>query len=58
MFDFRGRGKEVERERKRNIDQSPPAHSLTRDQTHNLGACPDQGWNPKTSGVWDNAPTN
>ena len=46
------------REKQRNIDQLPPIHSLTRDQTHNLGLCPDWELNLQPFGVWNNAPIN
>ena len=42
----------------RNIDWLPPVYTLTRDWTHNLGVCPDQGLNLQPLGVKDNAPTN
>ena len=64
-FRARGRGREGRRERERetlisgrNIDQLPPIYALTRDQTCNLGMCPDQGSNLQPSGVQDIAPTN
>ena len=41
----------------RNIDWLPPVSTLTGDQTHSLGMCPDQGSNPQPSDVWDNIPT-
>ena len=41
----------------RNIDQLPPVHTLTRDQTRNLGMCPDRELDPEPFGVWDEAPT-
>ena len=44
--------------RERNIDGMPPALALTEDQTHNLGMCRDQGWNPQTFGVRHGAPTH
>ena len=31
-------------------------HALTGDHTHNLGVCPDQGWNPQPSVVWGGTP--
>ena len=37
----------------RNIDQLLPSSALTRDQTHNLGFCPEQESNLQTFGVWD-----
>ena len=53
LIDFTGRGrvwgKEAEEhrcQRETNIDQLPLIHAPTRDQTHNLGTCPDQGSNP------------
>ena len=33
-----------------------PIHAPTRDQTHNLGMCPDQELNPPPFGVQDDAP--
>ena len=32
--------------------------SMYKDKTFNLGMCPDQGSNPQSFGVQDNAPTN
>ena len=51
LTDFRER----ERERERNIDCLPPAHTLTGDQTHSLGMCPDQELNQQPPGAWDEA---
>ena len=51
-------------EREREIDVGEKHWSLpticapTRDQTINLGMCPDQGSNPQYFGVWDDAPNN
>ena len=61
FIDFRKREKQGggEREtlmRERNIDQLPPIHTLTEDQTHNLGMCPDRGLNPQTFGAQGDAP--
>ena len=44
-----GGGGEGERERQtvmweRNINSLPPIGTPTKDQTHNLGMCPDQDW--------------
>ena len=53
-----GRG---ERERhwcERNMVQLSPVCTLTRDQTRNLGLCPDPGSNPKPFSVLDDASTN
>ena len=50
-----------ERERNtdvRNINQLPPVHAPTGNQTCNLGLCPDQRWNPQPFGVQDHTPTN
>ena len=48
-----------ERERiVRNIDWLLPIHTLTGDQTHNLGTCPDQESNLQPLGVRDDAPVN
>ena len=44
--------------RERNIDCLPSIRAPTRDRTHNLGMCPDWGWNPQTFGAQDNTPTN
>ena len=57
-----GRGRkegreEGRRERERIIDWLPPIGTLTKDQTCNLGTCPDQELNPWPFGVWDDAPT-
>ena len=55
--------REEGRERERNIDVRetviglPPVHAPTRNQTHNLGMCPDWESNPQPFGVWDDAPT-
>ena len=38
----------------RNINQLLPVRALTRDGTHNLDMCPDQGSNPQPFGVQDN----
>ena len=40
------------RERETWIDW-PLVHTPTRDRTHNLGMCPDQGLNPQSFGVRD-----
>ena len=47
-----------ERKEKGNIDQLLPIHTLTSDQTHNPGMCPDQEPNPQLVGEWDGTPTN
>ena len=44
--------------RERNIDQLPPIHSPTRDQTCNPGMCPDGELNPQSFDVQDDASTN
>ena len=44
--------------RERNIDQLPPALTPIRDQTWNLGKCPDQESNPQLFDAQDDAPTN
>ena len=41
-----------------NIDWLPPIRTPTRDQTCNLGICPDWDSNPQPFGVKDEAPTN
>ena len=49
---------EREEGREREKHQSVASHSAwTRNQTYNLGMCPDQESNPHTFGVWD-TPTN
>ena len=62
-----GEGGEKERERERerkksmgerNVDQLPPVCTLTRDRTHNLGMCPDQGSNLQPFGVQNDAPNS
>ena len=63
LIGFRERGRERERERERNIvarniNQLSPVHALTKDQTCNLGMCPDQGLNLQPFGQWDDAATN
>ena len=68
-FSMREEGGEREREKRRkrererdiivrNINWFLPIRSPTRDQTCNLGMCPDWESNPQTFGVWDDAPTN
>ena len=47
-----------QRERERNISRLPPVRAPTRDQTHNLGMCPDRVSNLQPFGVRDDAPTN
>lgn len=60
-------GVEEERKRKRrgggegdvrSTDRLPPIRAPTRDQSCNLGMCPDQEWRPKPFDVQDNTPTN
>ena len=63
FIDFRERKGERERERvtmmqERNIDPLLPVCTLARDQTLNLGMCPDQGSNLQPFGVWDSAATS
>ena len=59
FIDFRQRGGERERE-KYLYDKHRllPICTPTRNQTHNLGMCPDQESNPQSFGVWDHSPTN
>ena len=45
------------RERERNINRLHALCTLTRNGTHNLGMCSDQGLNLQPFGVWDDAPT-
>lgn len=53
------KGRESERERKRNIHQLPHINALIRDWTCNLGTCPHQKWARDPSVyVWDDAPAN
>ena len=54
----REEGKAREPMWQKNNIQLPPIHTLTRDQTHNLGMCPDWELNPQPSGLQDGAPTN
>ena len=61
LTDFRG--KKGERRRKtsmweKNIDQLPLLPAPTRDQTHNLGMCPEQESKLRPSGLWYKAPIN
>ena len=46
------------RKRERNINQLPPICTLIRNQTCNLGMCPDWGSSMQPFGPWDDAPTN
>ena len=39
------------------IDQVPPWHAPTGDQTHNLAVCPNPELNLYPFGVWDDAPS-
>ena len=55
---FRERGKGRSRERQTDIDQLLPICAPTRDQTCNLGMCPDQESNPQPLGAQDNTPTS
>ena len=48
--------RETEREKK-TLMGWPPAHARTRDQTHNLGMCPDWESNPQPFGARGNAST-
>ena len=58
MFtDFREEGGR-KRERERNINVREKHWSVTWDQTHNLGMCPDQKLNPWPFSLWNNTPTN
>ena len=59
MFtDFRERaGGERVREREKHRCKRE-THTPTRDQTHDLGMCPNWELNPQSFGVWDNALTN
>ena len=45
-------------EGERNINQVPPTCTLTGDQTHNLGAHPNQEQNAQPFGVGDDAPAH
>ena len=47
-----------EREIERDIHQLSPIHTLTGDQTCNLGVCPNRKPNPQPFGVWDDVPTH
>lgn len=61
FIDFieKGRGGREEGEgRERDIDQPPPIHTPTRDQTRNPGMCPEQASNTPPSGVRDAAPSD
>ena len=53
FIDLRERGRDRERERviDRNTDQLPPVYTPTVAQTHNVGVCPDWGWNPHPFGA-------
>ena len=42
----------------RNINQLPLVRTPAGDGTRNLGVCPDQEFNPRPFGLWDDAPTN
>ena len=57
LIDFRDKGQEGEREGnikvKRNIDWLPLLCVQTRDQTSNLGMCPNYESNPQPFGLWD-----
>ena len=58
LFTFRERGREGEREGNidvRNINWLPLAHTVTRDQTHSPGMCPDGESNQAPFSLWDNA---
>ena len=46
------------KEGERNIDWLPPVHGPTRDQTCNLGMCPDWETNLQPFDVWKDTPTN
>ena len=60
LIDFRDRER---RERERNTNERealtglPFIHSLTKDQTHNLGMCPGQNSNPQPLALQDDTPT-
>ena len=55
----REREGEGEREKcERNIDWLPSICNPTRDQTCNLGKCPDRESNLQPFGVWDGTATN
>ena len=59
--DFREEERQRERKKhqyKRNTDWLPPTCDQTRDQTPNLGMCPNRGSNPQPFSVWDNAPND
>ena len=43
----KGRERQMQRERERNIDRLPPVHTPTRGATCNLGMRPDRGSNPQ-----------
>ena len=67
MFvDFRERGREGERERERNIDETlretlicfPSYAPRNGDWNRNLGMCPDCGSNPEPFGLYDDTPSN
>ena len=53
LFLESGEGREKEKER--NVDQSPLARAPTGDGTHNLGMCPYKESNRRPFGLWDNA---
>ena len=50
------RERERERLRERNIKWLPPTCTLSGDQTHNLGMCPDQESNQQLCSEWNDAP--
>ena len=54
---FRERGRETSME-ERNIDQLPASCTLSREQTHNLGMCPDKELNLQPFGVFTGKRSN
>ena len=54
----RERERDRQTDRQTDIDHLPLIHALTRDQTCNLGTCPDWELNPQPFGVHDDALTN
>ena len=52
FIDFREKEEVQQRERETDTDGLPSVHDLTRDQTCNLGVCPDWQSNRLTFGVW------
>ena len=55
LYLFLEREEGREKVRKRNTDQLPLIHSLTRDQAHNPGVCPDQESNLRPFALWADA---